>query len=172
MMGHAFNRPLCIRCQQEMCPILLQSRKGQCLSGRRIPDGLVSQSSLRISPSTSHPEGNRLSPARWRQRNPDSPVLAPPAMVHSPFNVALRFLTSVVLLHGPHRPRLSNTTGWTSEHAKMLHLTELSCHPSYRDNPPTGKCSLLVTHMCAFTETTKTKKRLLTCNHGSLSGTL
>ena len=84
MMGHAFNRPFCIRCQQEMSLILLQRGTGQVLSRRHIPDGLFPRSPLRSSLSASHPEGNYLSPTGQGQCDLDSPLLAPPAMVHSP----------------------------------------------------------------------------------------
>ena len=59
-----------------------------------------------------------------------------------------------------------------SECAVMLHSAGLCSHLLYRDVPPTGKWSLLVTHVCAFTEATKNKKRLPTCNHSSSSGPL
>ena len=43
-----------------------------------------SQGLLYMFPPLSHSEGDRSPPARRSQCNPDSPVLAPPAMAHSP----------------------------------------------------------------------------------------
>ncbi|XP_078239075.1 12S rRNA N(4)-cytidine methyltransferase METTL15 isoform X1 [Pogona vitticeps] len=83
-MGHPFTGPFCFRNQQKMSPILLQSRKRNCLSRGCVPHGLVPRSSVCIPPASPHSEGHSLPPARRSQRNIDRPVLASPAMVHSP----------------------------------------------------------------------------------------
>uniref|UniRef100_A0ABM5F2Z8 Uncharacterized protein n=1 Tax=Pogona vitticeps TaxID=103695 RepID=A0ABM5F2Z8_9SAUR len=83
-MRHSFTGPFCLRNQQEMCPLLLQSRQRQRLPGGLVSHRLVPRPPLRVPLASPHSEGHHPPSAGWSQRDPDRPILATPAMVHSP----------------------------------------------------------------------------------------